>query len=123
MHYFKLGDFTFKAGNLQVNRLKRSLNYGFAKQQPLSGNAQYQATGGVEESFSLDCVFLPGQGQAFKDLETLAAQKKALIMVLGTGEIIGEILIMNLEYSGHSFFPNGRALQQNLSLSLVKVAP
>lgn len=121
MHYFKLGNLTFKAHDLQLNRLKRSFNYSFAQQDPLGANAIYQATGGIEKSLNQDCIFLPGQGQAFKDLKALGAQKKALTMVLGTGEVIGEVLIISLDLSGSHFFNNGQALQQSLSLSLVKV--
>lgn len=120
MAYFALDDFIFEFKDKQLTNFTQSLKFSFSKIERIGNNPAYFNTGGFEESVSLELELLMQRQDTLKEFLAKVKEKKPFFMVLGYGEIIGEVLIQNVNVKHGSITPFGESLKQSLTLELLR---
>lgn len=120
MAYFALDDFIFEFKDKQLTNFTQSLKFSFSKIERIGNNPAYFNTGGFEESVSLELELLMQRQDTLKEFLAKVKEKKPFFMVLGYGEIIGEVLVQNINVKHSSITPFGESLKQSLTLELLR---
>lgn len=120
MAYFALDDFMFEFKDKQLTSFSQSFKLSFSKVERIGNNPAYFNTGGFEESLSLELELILQSQNTLKEFLAKVKEKKPFYMVLGYGEIIGEVLVQNINIKHNSITPFGESLKQSLSLELVR---
>ncbi len=116
----KIGDFLFELNGTNVDKIKRSLSFGYATNQRLGTFNSYQAIGAWEESVEFNGTLVAKSIKQLNDFETMAKQKEELTLALGTGEVM-KVIILNIELERDSFLKDGAFLKQTYKISLQRV--
>lgn len=120
MAYFALDDFMFEFKDKQLTSFSQSFKLSFSKVERIGNNPAYFNTGGYEENLSLELELIIQRQNTLKEFLVKVKEKKPFYMVLGYGEIIGEVLVQNVNVKHNSITPFGESLKQSLSLELVR---
>jgi len=116
----KIGDFLFDLNDTNLDKIKRSLSFGYATNQRLGNFNSYQAIGAYEESVEFNGTLIAKSINQLKDFETMAKEKQEATLALGTGQVM-TIIILNLDLERDSFLRDGAFLKQTYKISLQRV--
>lgn len=118
----KLGEFTFSVSTAAFQTLRRSHQYQWQSQARLGGGPALQYTGIGETSIELAGVIYPGVVggvDQMRLIRSVAAKGAPLLLVAGTGDILGYWAVRGVQETGSHFFSDGVARKQDFSISLV----
>ncbi len=110
----------FEFKDKQLTSFSQSFKFSFSKVERIGNNPAYFNAGGYEESLSLELELIMQRQNTLKEFLAKVKEKKPFYMVLGYGEIIGEVLVQNVNVKHNSITPFGESLKQSLSLELVR---
>lgn len=117
----KLGDFKFSIKTAALDKLKRTREYTWAATARPGARPALQFTGHGVESIALNGVIYPheyGERDFIDKLAVKAAEGKPMILVAGTGDVLGYWVVTKVD-DGHSrLFQNGVARKIEFGLSL-----
>ncbi len=123
MAYLALGDFTFELKEAQLNTITENLSLPFSEVKRVGNHPAYFNSGKFEESLELELDFILQRQGILEDFKAQVKAKKPFFMVLGFGEIIGEVLVESFKVKRESLLPNGASLKRTLNLTLKRYYP
>lgn len=112
-----IGDFKFNINDTNFEKLKRSIEFKYAKHERVGNFDSYQDIGKYEEKIELEGTLIVKSQKQLNDFEMLGRSKKPQTLVLGDGTA-RTIIIMNLEEDKSSFLNDGTFLQQTYKTTL-----
>lgn len=118
-----LGMFQFEIGSLPYQELARSRAWRFGRTERFGTGAATQFLGPGEDKVTLSGALLPTLAGRFSSIETLAAiadEGKALPLTSGTGEILGNFTIDQLDYRGSTFTVDGVPRRGDFTVTLTR---
>lgn len=118
----KLGDFKFSVDTAAFSELRRVRSFNWASQQRMGQKPVLQYTGEGEESISFGGVIYPALGAGINQIETMktmAGRGQPLLMVAGTGDVMGYWSIAQVEENRSYLFADGVPRKQEFQLSLL----
>ena len=118
----KLGDFKFSVDTAAFSELRRVRSFSWASQQRMGQKPVLQYTGEGEESISFGGVIFPTLGAGINQIETMktmAGRGQPLLLVAGTGDVLGYWCITSVEETRAYLFADGVPRKQDFSLSLL----
>ncbi|WP_300827107.1 phage tail protein [Helicobacter sp. UBA3407] len=118
MAYLALGDFTFELKEAQLNTITENLSLPFSEVKRIGNHPAYFNSGKFEESLELELDFILQRQGILEEFKAQVKAKKPFFMVLGFGEIIGEVLVESFKIKRESLLPNGASLKRTLNLTL-----
>lgn len=118
MAYFALGDFTFELTEAQLRGITENLSLPFSKVERINNHPAFFNHGKFEESLELELDLILQHQNVLQDFKAQVKAKKPFFMVLGYGEVIGEVLVESFKVKKEAILPNGASLKRTLSLSL-----
>ena len=116
-----LGDFRFSLATAAFEEISRSTGWEWAEQNRIGITPVLQYTGKNAESITLPGRIYPhfagGLDQVTK-MREMADKGEPLLLVAGTGTVLGEWVITSLEETGKTLWANGvpRLIEFKLSL-------
>ena len=118
-----LGSYQFSIDTAAYQQLQRSTAYKWQAQERVGKREALQFTGPGTDSITLSGVVFPaykgGTGQV-SAMRAAAAAGQPLIMVSGTGSIMGRWVIESIDESQATFARAGVPMRQQFSLKLRK---
>ena len=117
----KIGDFLFELNGTNVDKIKRSLSFGFATNQRLGNHNSFQAVGMWEESVEFNGTLVVKSQNQLRDFETMGKLKKEATLALGTGEVM-KVVILDISRELDSFLKSGEFLKQTYKIGLQRVS-
>ncbi len=118
MLYLALGDFKFRFKQTQLKTITEKLILPFSEIKRTNNHPAFFDGGKFEETLELELDLMLQKQRTLEDFKKQVKQKKPFFMVLGYGEIIGEVLVESYIVKKESILPNGASLSQTLNLSL-----
>jgi len=116
-----LGDFRFGLETAAYQRLRRTVEYRWPKQERAGRRPARQFTGIGDETVELGGVIYPhyrgGLGQ-LETMRTLAGKGQPQILTDGTGKVWGKFCIERIEETQRILFGDGTPRKQEFRLSL-----
>ncbi len=112
-----LGGFLFEIGEVEFEKLNRSLKFNFAKIERIGNNPTYQAIKGYEESFSLEGKLIAKSNSSLKKLEDIAKKKLPVRLTLGSGESL-MVLIDSIGEARSMFLKDGHYVKNDFKIAL-----
>ncbi len=123
MAYLALGDFTFELPQAQLNTITENLSLPFSEVKRVGNHPTYFNSGKFEESLELELDLILQRQGILEEFKAQVKAKKPFFMVLGFGEIIGEVLVESFKIKRESLLPNGASLKRTLNLTLKRYYP
>ncbi|WP_334091993.1 phage tail protein [Helicobacter typhlonius] len=120
MFYLALGDFKFRLKQTQLKTITEKLILPFNETKRIGNHPAFFDGGKFEESLELELDLILQKQRTLEDFKKQVKQKKPFFMVLGYGEIVGEVLVESYILKKESILSNGASLSQTLNLSLKK---
>ena len=117
----KLGSYKFGLSTAAYQTLRRSRQYSWQAQNRLGARPGWQFTGEGETAIELSGVIyseLGGVGQ-IDAMEAEAATGEPLLLVAGTGELLGYWAVRSVQGTGSYLYRDGVPRKQEFSLSMV----
>ena len=112
-----LGDFIFEIGEVEFERLNKTIKFNFSKIDRIGLNPTYQNTKGYEESFTLAGKLIQKSNSSLKKLEDIAKKKQAIRLTLGSGESL-KVLIDSITEARTMFLKDGHYVKNDFKLTL-----
>lgn len=119
----KLGAFTFSLDTAAFQQLQRSTAYKWASQPRVGQPDALQFLGEGEDTITLSGVVYPhywGGLRQVDDMRTQAGKGEPLILVEGTGAVLGKWVIMSVSETKKVFFSDGTPRKINFSMKIKK---
>ena len=116
-----LGSFQFSLNTAAYQELTRSTAYRWPAQERFGQHAARQFTGPGEDTITLTGVIYPewrGSRDELDNLRSLAADGNPLLLVSGTGDILGRWIIEKIDEQQSIFADSGVARKQGFTVSL-----
>ena len=116
-----LGSFQFSLNTAAYQELTRSTAYHWPAQERFSQHAARQFTGPGEDAITLTGVIYPewrGSRDELDNLRSLAADGNPLLLVSGTGDILGRWIIEKIDEQQSIFADSGVARKRGFTVSL-----
>lgn len=123
MAYLALGDFTFELKEAQLNKITENLSLPFSEVKRVGNHPAYFNSGKFEESLELELDLILQRQGILEEFKAQVKAKKPFFMVLGFGEIIGEVLVESFKIKRESLLPNGASLKRTLNLTFKRYYP
>jgi phage protein U len=117
----KLGDWAFSYKSGAFNEIARTTTYSFAVLDRASAPSLLQKTGGVEEEISFSAEFLMQKLSAFDSFRKVAAKRNPLSLTLGTGEYLGEFVILAIVETRSVLFADGAHRKLTVEIKLKRI--
>ena len=117
----KLGNMKFSVSTAAYNSFARQWNYNWSAQDRLQNTPALHFNGTGAQTVSLQGVIYPpqyGQLTFVEDMAALAAGGKPLLMVSGTGKVLGYWSVKSISETGKVFLPGGIPRKITFSLKL-----
>lgn len=116
-----LGSYQFSINTAAYQELMRSTSYRWPSQERFGQHAARQFTGPGEDSMTLTGVVYPewrgGVGQ-LNELRTLASSGEPLLLVSGTGDVLGRWVIEKIDERQSIFSGEGVARRQGFTMNI-----
>lgn len=116
-----LGDFRFSIDTAAYQEFQRTTEYRWPKQERIGQGPARQFVGLGDDTITLPGVVYPhnrgGLGQV-ATMRAMAGQGLPLMLVSGTGEVLGKFVIETVEENASAFFSDGAPRRQAFSLKL-----
>lgn len=116
-----LGEYPFSIYTAAYDQLQHTSEYNWQSQQRLGQKPAQQFTGLGSDTIGLSGVMLPDFSGGAAQIETMretAAKGEALILVSGTGFVLGKWCITKISDTGSIFWGNGAARKIEFSMDL-----
>ncbi len=117
----KIGDFLFDLNGTNLDKLKRSLSFGYATNKRLGNHNSYQAIGAWEEKVEFNGTLIAKSIKQMSDFEVSAKLKEETTLALGSGEVM-KVVILSLELERDSFLKDGAFLKQTYKIELQRIS-
>ncbi len=117
-----LGAYRFSIDTAAYQSLSREMAYLWPTQQRVGGTPSPQFVGRGEFKRSLNGVIYSDYKGGFKQVDAMAAQAglgQPLLLVAGTGEVLGYWCITNITETATAFYRNGQPRKLEFSLALL----
>lgn len=121
----QLGDFQFGIATAAYQEFTRTCEYRWPSQDTFGTLPRLQFTGPGSDTISLPGIIYPewrGGSDLLNDLRAIAELGKPLLMVSGTGKILGDWVIERIEDKQSVFAAKGMARKMEFTLSLRRYA-
>lgn len=119
-----LGVFIFELRTAPYQQLSRDNTWRHSKADRVGASPRYQYIGPGEESVTLNGVLYPeitGGDISLLALRAMGYSGRAWPLIEGTGMLFGMYVITGLKQTREVFFPDGKAMKIEFTLSLKKV--
>jgi phage protein U len=116
-----LGDFMFSLNTAAFQEMQRSTDYKWASQERFGKHEALQYVGPGSDTITLPGVIYPnyrGSTAQITKLRALAAKGQPLLMIDGTGNVLGRWVIESIEEKRSNFAALGIARKQEFTIKL-----
>lgn len=123
MPMLQLGEFQFSVSTAAYQTLSRSTEYKWKAQERVGAADALQYLGEGLDTITLDGVIYPGyRGGAgqISEMRRFAAAGVPLLLVSGTGQVMGQWVIERVDETQSVFVPGGAPRKQQFTLALRK---
>jgi phage protein U len=117
--------FPFSANATDFDHLSRVLNYNFAEIQKAQDHPGLQSLGKDTEEVTISgsVTVMRGGKKPLSDLEAIADRKRAVPLIMGYGDIVGDFMITKIQEDRSKFLDDGISILVEFSIDLKKVYP
>jgi phage protein U len=119
-----LGSFIFQIDTAAFQELQRTTNWRFANSERFGAKPATQFVGAGQDKVTLPCLIYPGQIGKYSALQTLrqmAATGNQFTMLDGTGNVVGEFIIVSMNETQSYFTIGGLPKKVDFSIELERV--
>lgn len=118
-----LGLFVFELSSGAYQQLQRSDTENWASQSRIGTRASWQHIGAGDDTITLSGILYPEISGGKLSLDILREMKnsgKSWTFMLGTGAILGQYIINNIDETHQYFFKNGQSRKIEFRLKLIR---
>jgi len=112
-----LGGFLFEIGNVEFEKLNKSLKLNYSKRERIGNNPTYQAIKGFEEEFDIEGKLIKKSNSSLKKLEDIAKKKEPVRLTLGSGESL-KVIIESISEARSMFLKDGHYVKNDFKIKL-----
>lgn len=119
-----LGQFVFELSTLAYQDFQRANEWRHASNSRIGARAGYQFLGVGDDSITLSGWIAPGQVGSYGSIAALRAMGdsgRAFALVAGTGEVLGQYVILSMQETGTFHDQEGRPGRVEFNLQLRRV--
>ncbi|KAF0115503.1 MAG: tail formation protein phage P2 GpU [Hyphomonadaceae bacterium] len=119
-----LGIFIFQIDTAAFLELQRTTNWRFANSERFGARPATQFVGAGGDKITLPCLIYPGQIGKYSAIETLremAGTGNQFTMLNGSGDVVGEFIILSMNETQSYFTIGGLAKKIDFSIELERV--